>query len=336
MTIEVIAGLAHLSNGPILRRAQAIQVPALISANCLSRWSTRRGWLEWLGWRLRPLANARGLKSLRLDGAGFVTTRVYGEYFWTVAQYLELAAAYPFEWFASLDYCTEHEIAHDREEVLDRVARTIQVNKECQLQAADLGLKNLLPVLQGRRPADYERCADALWFSMIPGTTVGVGSICRREINGPEGLIAVVEHLDRVLPPGVALHLFGVKGTALPYLLPFRDRVASIDSQAYGVAARQEALRSGISKTDAMVADHLEAWVLRQHQRLTEKPKRMAIQAAAAQTWRRLSPWEKALADARSEIRDLIEAGELDFRMVSARWVHDWALDNLQSNREAA
>lgn len=336
MTIEVIAGLAHLSNGPILQRAKAMQVPTLISANCLSRWSTRKGWLEWRGWRLGPLANARGLQSLRLDGAGFVTTRIYGEYFWSVRQYLRLAAAFEFEWFASLDYCVEPEIANDREEVLDRVSRTIQINKECRLQAADLGLKNLLPVLQGRRPSDYEHCADALWFSMIPGTIVGVGSMCRREIAGPEGLIAVVEHLDRVLPAGVMLHLFGVKGEALPYLLPFRHRVASIDSQAYGVAARQEALRKGISKTDAFVADHLEAWVGRQHRRLAEPPKRIVIEKETPQTWRRLSPWQKAMAAARAKLRDLIEAGELDYRLVSTRWVEEWAADLLQSEREAA
>src|SRR3546814_10429556 len=69
-----------------------------------------------------------------------------------------------------------------------------------------------MPVIQGRLPEDYERCIDALWGMMKPGAIIGVGSMCRREIDGPEGLIAVIDHLDRVLPKGVRLHAFGVKG----------------------------------------------------------------------------------------------------------------------------
>lgn len=46
MTIEVIVGLPHLNEGPILQRARLMQQPMLISANCLSRWRTASG-----GWR---------------------------------------------------------------------------------------------------------------------------------------------------------------------------------------------------------------------------------------------------------------------------------------------
>ena len=55
-----------------------------------------------------------------------------------------------------------------------------------------------MPVLQGRTPSDYIRCLDALEGLMLPGTVVGVGSMCRRPIHGPEGLIAVVERLSRM------------------------------------------------------------------------------------------------------------------------------------------
>ena len=72
MTIEIIVGLPHLSEGSIIAQARALQQTALISANGLSRWSERRGWREWAGWRLRQLQNARGLAALCLDSAGFV------------------------------------------------------------------------------------------------------------------------------------------------------------------------------------------------------------------------------------------------------------------------
>jgi len=69
MSIEIIIGLPHLCEGPLLSRARALQQPVLISANCLSIWSTRRGWREWTGWKLHHLANAHSLHSLVLDSA---------------------------------------------------------------------------------------------------------------------------------------------------------------------------------------------------------------------------------------------------------------------------
>ena len=132
MDIEIIVGLPHLGDGPILRRACTLRQPTLISANCLSRWSDRRGWREWTGWRLGQLRNARGLASLCLDSGGFVAAARYGGFPWSLADYVSLAAAYPFKWWASADYCVEPEIAADREEVIDRLARTIRANRDCR------------------------------------------------------------------------------------------------------------------------------------------------------------------------------------------------------------
>src|SRR3546814_16704392 len=102
---------------------------------------------------------------------------------------------------------------------------------------------------------------------------IGVGSMCRRPIHGPEGLVAVVDHLDQILPRGKRLHLFGVKGEALPYLTGFAHRIASIDSQAYGVSARISARRQGRSKTISFVADHMEHWFSVQQSRLSVAPR---------------------------------------------------------------
>lgn len=151
--------------------------------------------------------------------------------------------------------------------------------------------------------------------------------MCRRDIHGPEGLIAVIDHLDRVLPAGIRLHAFGVKGTALPFLLPYRHRVASIDSQAYGVGARRAALRGGTSKTDAFVANHLEQWVDAQRARLKEGPRQLPQIRPAHLSPLLVDPWEAAIAQARAEIRDLIEAGELDHDELTAPWIEQWAAD---------
>lgn len=193
-----------------------------------------------------------------------------------------------------------------------------------------------MPVLRGRTPQDYERCADALHCSMLPGTIVGVGSMCRRDVHGPEGLIAVVRHLDCILPSGVRLHLFGVKGAALPWRLPFAARVASIDSQAWGTAARRDAHRLGRSKSDAFAAGHMERWTAAQLDRLQTVPRHAVPTPPAATRQASGDPWEQAIAQAHEEIRSLIESGDLSHDEITAGWVETWAADLLHQGGRAA
>lgn len=333
MTIEIIVGLPHLNNGPILERVAQLRQPALISANCLSRWSNRRGWREWTGWRKGQLRNAHRLPALHLDSAGFVATSHYGAFPWTIANYVTLAASYPFRWWASADYCVEAEIASDRTQVIERLSRTIAANRECRRYADDHGiLSTMMPVIQGRRASDYERCADGLWGMIERAPLLGVGSMCRREVFGPEGLIAVVEHLDRILPAAIQLHLFGVKGPAIPYLLPFGKRIRSIDSQAYGTTARHEALKRDISKSDHFVADHLEAWLTVQAGRLRQKPQMLPITLQREPDAAPDDPWEAAIFEARREIEALIEQGDLDHDEIIEPWIQAWAADIYQAS----
>ena len=246
MAIEIVVGLPHLSRGPLLDRARAMQVPVLVSANAFSRWKRRDGCRIWSGWRTGTLANAHDLVSLDLDSAGFVLAVKERGIPWSIDDYIGLAASFPFRRFASLDLCCEAEIARDRDEVLDRIARTIRLNRACHARATEAGIACAFkPVLQGRRPDDYLRSWDGIAHLVRPGQVVGVGSLCRRHVGGPEGLIAVIDRLDRKLPRDVRLHGFGVEGTALSFLASFGDRVASIDSQAYGIAARREAHAAG-------------------------------------------------------------------------------------------
>ena len=327
-SIAVMVGLPHLADGVLLRRARQLQQPVLISANALSRWSTKRGWREWAGWTTRPLMNAHGLRSLGLDSAGFSAMVTYGRYPWTVDDYVGLAAAYPFRWWASLDYCVEQEVASDRIEVLDRMSRTIRANIECRLRAEDAGIDaTFMPVIQGRHPGDYERCAVALAHMIERAGLVGVGSMCRRPVHGADGLIAVVDRLDQVLPRQTRLHLFGVKGAAIPYLTAFAHRIASIDSQAYGVSARIAARRCGQAKTDRLVADHMTQWLHRQHARLDRPSRQLPVQPEVPPPPEPADPWERVIAQARREIRDLIETGDLDHDEMTALWTEQWAAD---------
>src|SRR3546814_7788389 len=81
------------------------------------------------------------------------------------------------------------------------MSRTIRAAIECRVRACDRGIEaGFMPVVQGRWPQDYERCADALSLTIDRAPLIGVGSMCRRPIHGPEGLVAVVDHLDQILP----------------------------------------------------------------------------------------------------------------------------------------
>ena len=329
MAIEIVVGLPHLANGAILARARAMQQPMLISANCLSRWGKAAGWAQWRGWRTSSLRNAKGLASLDLDSAGYSMMVKYRGLPWTIADYMGLAASYPFRRFAAVDYCCEAEVANDRSEVRERISRTIRTNRECHARAVDLDIVDrLMPVLQGRNPDDYERCLDGISTLLIPGTIIGIGSMCRRRTHGAEGLVAVVERLDKVLPDAVFCHAFGVKGSALPWLKPFERRIVSIDSQAYGIAARRDARRLGVAKTDRLVAAHMDRWCRVQLKRTAEPARISQIPATVPEArLRDDAPWTVAIEAAEAEIRSLIECGELDHDEITAQWIESWAAD---------
>lgn len=180
-----------------------------------------------------------------LDSSGFVAMHRYGGYRWTVDQYVELAGLHSWAWWAEMDYCCEPQVAGGRPEISRRVWSTASTLAACVSAArtwraagADW-LQDPMPVLQGWEPDDYERSAELTTavLGQLPAM-VGVGSVCRRHWSGPDGLAAVVRRLDAVLPPGVGLHLFGVKGEALDRLRD-QPRVVSADSMAWDFAARR-------------------------------------------------------------------------------------------------
>lgn len=324
--LSVILGLPHLRPGPLLERARELGAPVLISANALSRWRTEDGIRMWTGWDRRPLALARGMR-LALDSAGFVAMARYRGFHWTVQQYIGGLAAqadldgHPFIWFSSMDLCVEPEVAPDRDEVLDRVAGTANLNKLCFQYASDLGISDrLMPVIQGWHSDDYRRCLDLVPFSHA--SLIGVGSMCRRQLAGETGIIACVEAIDRELGDHAArLHLFGLKGAAAAALRG-HPRVASIDSQAYGVRARRLAWEEGCSKTDEFLADVMEAWYRRLQARLAEPGWKRRLAPIERPLLAPVgSPFEERLAEAREELRDLIASGELDYNDVSFHWL---------------
>ena len=205
-----------------------------------------------------------------LDSAGFVAAKRHGGYPWTPEQYVEHVACMahrPVRWSA-MDLCCEKEVAPYRAEVRARIDQTAVYLARCRRLAAlhrEQGLEldaalgtvgaapwppDPMPVLQGWEPDDYllsvELTDVVLTARRLAGAwpdLVGVGSVCRRRLNGPDGIHAILDQLDRALPAHVGLHLFGVHSEAIAEIAD-HPRVASYDSQAWGQDSRRLALNA--------------------------------------------------------------------------------------------
>jgi hypothetical protein len=245
-------------HGLLPRVALAHGLPSLVSVGRL-----------WAGGRFKP--TGRTIYELRpaLDSAGFVAMVRHGGYPWSVAQYLDVVCAprhdlpgSPWAWWSAMDFCCEPEIAGDAATVRQRVELTAAGLRDCRAEAdrrRDMGadISDPMPILQGWHPDDYRRSAeltDAALGGRWPAR-VGVGSVCRRQVAGPTGLIAVADTIRRVVPRGTALHFFGVKSAALAELSGF-DVQDSADSCAWDYAARKQKVgkSSIVDRAEKMVS----------------------------------------------------------------------------------
>lgn len=303
----VLIGLPSSRGGPLAMAAAAQGGAVLISAGSLWRAPGGRNRAGF-----GPIGRAAYALGSHLDSAGFTAMR-QGGYRWTIQEYVDFvvtnsqdsAKPFPWRWWSAMDYCCEPEIAGNRAEIERRIALTVTSYGETLetlegwRQEGVNDVPDPMPILQGRTPADYVACAKALaaeidrvhpctcplgdedcaaeWHRNRAGLPelVGLGSVCRRDVHGPDGLLALLAVLDAELPAGVRLHLFGVKGDAIPHLGPYLHRIEPMDSMAWDTRARREAqeLRKDgaeVSNTVERRAAHLTAWAERQHARLAE------------------------------------------------------------------
>ena len=77
-----------------------------------------------------------------------------------------------------------------------------------------------------------------------------------------------------MLPTYVKLHLFGVKSAALKHLAS-HPRIHSVDSQAWGTAARTTALKEGVSCSNELKIDTMRDWAGKQ--RRAARPRQVPL-----------------------------------------------------------
>lgn len=313
-----LLGLPALRDGPLWATARSLDAPVLVSANALSRWAIdAQGFRLWTGFDGRALRLVHD-HPVALDSAGFVAAHRYRGFPWDTEAYLDLAASAPWIWWASQDWCVEPEIARDEDAVLDRISSTVRLNIQCLNGAHRRRIAhNFVPVIQGWRPDHYLRCIERMPF-VLDWPLVGIGSMCRRHIVGPNGVIQVLRALESAFAgTATRFHLFGLKSQGIQHAA-LHPRVASCDSQAYGVAARQYAWKARASKSDRYVAGVMRRWYEEQ----------IAVMLAPATAIIRnnaplpngalpMSPFDQRIAEAYEELRALHEAGEIAWSDVS-------------------
>lgn len=362
MMVEMILGLPHLRKGPLLSRARELDAPVLVSANAFAVYRKDDLGIPYFnGFDGSCFANATGIR-LQLDSGGYSAMKQYSGWPWGPQEYIAFASSLPVERFYSMDYCVEPEVAGSPTEVHDRISRTVRLNVLCRNLAIEAGsVARFAPVVQGWLASDYGRCIERMpWLS--EHSVVGIGSFCRRQPHGPNGVLQILSHLDRWLPANCRVHLFGLHGEAME-LCREHPRVVSVDSQAWGKTARWEAfhIRRGtqqggrrtdkaqiplplpgmepdapvadpdFKKTDAYCAEVMTGWMVRQTRRLKKGgfvfQEALPILAPATATPR--TPFEACIERAKEEIRQLIEDGEMEHDQITENLILGWAADLL-------
>lgn len=256
--MKIIAGIEG-NRGAVIAKAKAMTAPVMLSAN--SYWNDQRGRFS-PSWR-----KCAGLE-IHLDSGGFVAMARYGRYRFSVEQYTQLAAEMRPVWWAQMDLCCEPEIAANRAEVFRRIDQTAANLRACRAEATRVGTSAPLIVLQGWNPSDYVSGPAFDDSAFEWPEIVGVGSVCRRQMGGPDGLLAVIGKIDAKLPLHVRLHLFGVKSKGAE-VLRNHPRIYSVDSMAHSRAAREHAKMEHVPCTNEMRAEFMVRWLAKQRVRIS-------------------------------------------------------------------
>lgn len=216
---------------------------------------------------------------------------IAGIFPWSLGQYLEFANLSGCSWYSQSDLCCEPQIANDREAIdyhvratatlLEATLQTLyawqnELARTCNSTVVANMLRPPVPVLQGRILGDYMLSLELMtkiwdrwsgWLDNQPAL-VGIGSLCRRDLHGAEGLYSIVDGLGRNFPQGSRAHLYGVKNFALNEI-PKMDFIASSDSMAWDFSARVKAHRNGVSNSMSRRKDEMSAWMSSAMSRVT-------------------------------------------------------------------
>lgn len=205
------------------------------------------------------------IKHVSADCGGFVASRIWGDYKYSPAQYVDWLTRFPsgvLKWAATMDYCCELPLTLGQQKaVIERQTKTT-LNAWLFWDEWRHVPWAWIPTIQGWEVEDYIRHAQELkplinqmqaHYQAIenPYFRVGIGTLCARADT--QMINAVVRAVTEILP-NTPLHLWGVKLGYLKSKVAIPENVASFDSAAWspgglgrdGAIARRERLELGI------------------------------------------------------------------------------------------
>ena len=204
------------------------------------------------------------------DSGGFVASRVWGEYRYTLAAYVEWLGSWSPQWAACMDYCCEPELAVVTRQRQDQTTENIRQ----AWQDYRFVPWAWVPTIQGVEPEDYHRHALELkpfidemqaFYAGNPAFRVGIGTLCRR---ADSSLIHRIVQVVRSVYPTVPLHLWGVKLESLWTL--DMHQIVSTDSAAWSgqwkgnrQRIREQAQAAGMNKQHYLIEVVLPAYISR-------------------------------------------------------------------------
>ncbi|NXY99558.1 hypothetical protein HYE82_35340 [Streptomyces sp. BR123] len=218
----------------------------------------------------------RAIAPWALDSGGFTELMQHGRWTITPEQYVAEVRRYRdaigmLDWAAPMDWMCEPWVIDGGQHgpltfagtgltVEEHQRLTVENLIELRALAPDLPF---IPVLQGWRLEDYERCAEmyaAAGINLAAEPVVGLGSVCRRQATSEIG-----EIVNRFRSQGLNLHGFGVKTRGIA---DYGDELTSADSMAWSMDARRsDPLPGHTHKNCANCPD----WAIRWHQRIVRQ-----------------------------------------------------------------
>jgi hypothetical protein len=221
------------------------------------------------------------------DCGGYVATKIWGDYRYSPQQYVDWLETFTPRWAATMDYCCEKEVAANKGIVRERQQRTTDMAYLFWQDYRDAAWA-WVPTIQGWQVDDYVRHAQELKPLIIemkshygPSSAfrVGIGTLCKRA--SVSMVHEVVNAVARELP-GVPLHLWGIKLTALKSKTVLMN-VVSVDSAAFDPGglpgskwAWEEQRASGMSQRKFLFCVRLPQYLRKVNAALSE-PKSLPL-----------------------------------------------------------
>jgi hypothetical protein len=185
------------------------------------------------GTRLIKPRFPRWLTSIAADSGGFVASRIWGDYRYTVGQYVRWLDTFGPQWAATMDFCCEDELTSGKPGVVRLRQRRTTDMAWLFWELYRRADWQWVPTIQGWTIPDYVRHArelrpllETMQVYYGSGWRVGIGTLCRRSKS------AFIHHVVQAVAgelPGFSFHLWGVKLDALRTAIDLPG-VVSVDS----------------------------------------------------------------------------------------------------------